>query len=182
MKRTLLSFVSAAIALCASAQQPGTLDLTFDTDGKVTRDINGNSEAAADILALNTGKIVVVGTTKAGTNQNIFLSRFLSNGQADSSFGINGVVVTDLGTNEVISRVKEQPDYKLVVVGSSTIGADGQWLIGRYWPDGAIDSSFGTNGFTTLDFGSQGDGATNLDFLPNGQSWFVVTAAIHNTR
>lgn len=169
MKRTLLSFVSAAIALCACAQQPGTLDLTFDTDGKVTRDINGNSEAAADILALNTGKIVVVGTTKAGTNQNIFLSRFLSNGQADSSFGINGVVVTDLGTNEVISRVKEQPDHKLVLVGSSTIGADGQWLIGRYWPDGAIDSSFGTNGFTTLDFGSQGDGANNLDFLPNGQ-------------
>ncbi|MFN8297750.1 MAG: T9SS type A sorting domain-containing protein [Chitinophagales bacterium] len=169
MKRTLLSFVSAAIGLCACAQQPGTLDLTFDTDGKVTRDINGNSEAAADILALNTGKIVVVGTTKAGTNQNIFLSRFLSNGQADSSFGINGVVVTDLGTNEVISRVKEQPDHKLVLVGSSTIGADGQWLIGRYWPDGAIDSSFGTNGFTTLDFGSQGDGANNLDFLPNGQ-------------
>ncbi len=169
MKRTLLSFVAIAIALSLHAQQPGTLDLTFDTDGKVTTDINASSEAAADVLALTNGKMIVAGGTKTGTNQNLFICRYLSGGQLDSAFGINGFAVTDLGGNEYIARLKEQPDHKLVVVGSTITGSDGKWLIGRYWPDGAIDSAFGTNGFTTLDFGSQGDAANNLDFLPNGQ-------------
>ena len=74
----------------------GSLDPTFDVDGKVTTDFAGGSHDVGEALVIQTdGKIVVVGDTG---NPPVFgIARFNTNGGLDGTFGAVGKVMTDFG-------------------------------------------------------------------------------------
>jgi uncharacterized delta-60 repeat protein len=73
--------------------------------------------------------------------------RFNSDGAIDTSFGTNGVVITDIinnngGTrNNFLEDIVVQPDGKIVGLG----GGFGAGMV-RYNNDGSLDQSFGTGG------------------------------------
>ena len=46
---------------------PGSLDTTFDTDGKATTDFSGYGELASSIIIQQDGKLIVVGSGGNGT-------------------------------------------------------------------------------------------------------------------
>jgi len=75
-------------------------------------------------------------------------------GDLDSTFGIGGKVTTDFGGFEVGNGIALQADSKLVTVGTSFIGGQSFFALSRYNPDGTLDSSFGSGGKVTTDFGS----------------------------
>jgi uncharacterized delta-60 repeat protein len=60
----------------------------------------------------------------------------------DPAFGTGGVLVDDLGGDDLINGLAPQPDGGVVVAGSSF----NQMMAARYGPDGALDLSFGTSG------------------------------------
>ncbi len=68
-------------------------------------------------------------------------------GDLDSSFGSNGIVISDFGGNESIKNILIQNDGKILVVGYS--GND--LALARYNGNGALDETFGTNGKTITD-------------------------------
>jgi uncharacterized delta-60 repeat protein len=70
-------------------------------------------------------------------------------GDLDPSFDGDGIVVTDFGANETASALAIQPDGKIVVAG----GADGDIVVARYLPSGAVDSGFGSGGVVRTDLG-----------------------------
>ncbi|MEW6527710.1 MAG: delta-60 repeat domain-containing protein [Spirochaetota bacterium] len=77
-------------------------------------------------------------------------------GSLDTSFGVGGIVVTDFenGLDEA-KAIAIQSDGKILVAGIANIsGENNNFAIVRYNSDGTLDTSFGTEGKVTTNFGS----------------------------
>ena len=73
----------------------------------------------------------------------------------DTSFGDGGIVVTDLGNSQDFGwLIVQQNDGKLILSGSKRTNNDNYSILVRYLEDGSIDSSFGTDGVVSADFGT----------------------------
>ena len=130
--------------------QPSGFDPTFDTDGKATTTAFGGDRSGMALQA--DGKIVMVG----GTFTDFVLARFNANGSIDTSFGVDGKVITDMGSGlrqEEALAVAIQPDGKIVVVGYTSIPnvppnprLPDTFALARYNSNGSLDTSFGTGG------------------------------------
>jgi len=90
----------------------------------------------------------------------------------DPSFGTGGRVVSDFGnSNRGAEAVARQPDGKLVVAGSGAQDASGQpFVVARYLADGSLDTTFGSNGKVTTDFGSPSTSLTGSCSRPMARS------------
>ncbi|MFN0175911.1 MAG: T9SS type A sorting domain-containing protein [Saprospiraceae bacterium] len=171
MKRLFLLalLVLCAITLCAA--QPGTLDQTFGTAGKVTTSFGLNDAQGRAIAIQPDGKIIVVGETYSNTTvvEDFALTRYNANGTPDATFGTNGLVVTDMLQNkDVANAVAIQMDGKIVVAGYAHNGSNYDFAIARYLTNGALDNTFGTNGKTIKNFGSTDFGLA-MALRPNGK-------------
>ncbi|MEZ6122861.1 MAG: hypothetical protein R3C49_06750 [Planctomycetaceae bacterium] len=120
----------------------GTLDATFGTGGVVTTAIGAGADRASSVAILPDGKILVTGSTHNGTDYDVALVRYDSNGSLDSGFGTGGLVIADIGgTDDTSNQVTIQDDGKIIVVGD-TYGTDTDFLILRYNSDGTLDTDF----------------------------------------
>jgi uncharacterized delta-60 repeat protein len=144
----------------------GTLDASFGVNGKVIT-AAGDSSSNANAIALQGNKFVVTGYTSASNrnNANIALARYTADGNLDSSFGVNGLVVTDFinSSNDFANSIVRQ-DGKIIVAGFSfnyDIG-NADFALARYTADGTLDTSFGVNGKVTTDFNNSNDYATSM--------------------
>ena len=131
----------------------GSLDTSFDTDGKVITDF-GFSDNGNSVTVQADGKILVAGTS----GDNFALVRYNANGSLDTSFDTDGKLTTDFGSYEQGNSVTVQADGKILVAGSS----GGAFALARYNTDGSLDTSFDTDGKLTTSFpnSSYGQGVT----------------------
>jgi len=122
----------------------GTLDSSFGINGINTINVGPANNVASALEIQPDGKIIVVGNYDTGNAMNFMLLRYDTVGRPDSSFGINGISLTDFGsgTGDTGISVSLQPDGKIIVGGSS----NQQHIICRYKPDGMLDSTFAGNG------------------------------------
>jgi uncharacterized delta-60 repeat protein len=147
----------------------GSLDTTFDGDGKVTTDFGGG-DSASSVAIQSDGKIVVAGYSFNGRNVDFALARYNSNGSLDPAFGSNGKVTTDFGSDDTASSVTIQSDGKIVVAGSSrkTGNSPDDFALARYNSNGILDTTFDGDGKVTTDFGSD-DTASSLAIQSDGK-------------
>ena len=87
--------------------------------------------------------------------------RYLPDGAPDTSFGAGGLAAAGTGVEDIGNQLIQLPNGKLVVAGL-TIDALGakDFLLARFQPDGALDTSFGAAGFLQTDFGDVHDTCT----------------------
>lgn len=132
----------------------GTLDSTFGSGGAVATDM-GDSAFALNAAIQKDGKIILVGLSQRGANQDFGVVRYNSDGSLDTSFGSGGMVTTELGKQRNrCSSVAIQPDGKILAGGYSETGAeDASFAVVRYLPNGVLDPSFNGNGKVTSNFG-----------------------------
>src|SRR4051812_16980944 len=107
-----------------------------------------------------------------------FLSAFsfASFGQAgtlDSSFGNRGKVTTTFA-DDALSRIYStaiQPDGKIIAGGniSYDYGFDFSFILVRYYSNGAIDSSFGTNGIVETNISPSWDAVYSIALQSDGR-------------
>jgi uncharacterized delta-60 repeat protein len=135
----------------------GTLDPSFGTGGKVTTDFAGeffSSNDLATALAVQAdGRLVAAGFTDTGL---FALARYNSDGSLDSTFGTGGQVTTRIADFARAFALAVQPDGKLVAAGWAAGPSTGSYdfALARYNSDGTLDSTFGTGGQVTTDFGA----------------------------
>jgi uncharacterized delta-60 repeat protein len=161
----------------------GTLDTTFDGDGKVTTIITaGNKNSGAtDIpwgVSIQTdGKIVVAGMTTNGKgNYDFAVVRYNTNGSLDASFGTGGKVTTSFSSSfEDVRDVIIQPDGKIIVAGSAVVGTNYAFAIARYNASGSLDTSFGSGGKVTTNITSQDDQVHAVTLQSDGD---IVVAGV----
>src|SRR5262249_11182498 len=68
----------------------GTLDASFDSDGKVTTPVGTSNDYAQDVTVQPDGKIVVAGSSSSGTETDMAVVRYNADGSLDTSFGTGG--------------------------------------------------------------------------------------------
>ncbi len=86
-------------------------------------------------------------------------------------YGTGGRVVGDVFPGMAIRAAILLPDDRVVAVG--TDGVD--FIIARYFADGQLDSSFGINGVTRVDFSGKIDSADAAALTPAGKLLIVGT-------
>ena len=136
----------------------GSLDTSFNGTGKVTTAIGSGSAVAYALSRQPDGKIVVAGRSFNGANEDFALVRYSPDGSLDTSFNATGKVSTAIGqADDNAFAVALQPDGRIVAAGSSYTGANDDFALVHYNPDGTLDSTFGTGGKVTTAIGSAGD-------------------------
>ena len=129
--------------------QDGSIDAGFGNNGTVkiliSREGSFNS-----VLYKEDGKILSSGSIQSDdyTHANIILVQCFPDGRVDSSFGENGIVITDYGVNFRTRSMAIQPDGKIVITGerSSNVNDLNKTFVIRYNTDGTLDNSFGNEG------------------------------------
>ena len=153
----------------------GSLDTSFDNDGKVTTDIGTSTADSGSAVAIQSdGKIIVAGTS--GSSTDFAAVRYNTDGSLDTSFDNDGKVTTDIGTSTTDSgsAVAIQSDGKIVAVGTS----NNDFAVVRYTTTGALDTSFDTDGKVTTDIGtSTTDTAKALVIQSDGKIVAVGTSS-----
>ena len=157
-KAIIFLFLFSLLLYGKSFAQSGTLDSSFGVNGRVT---TSTSNSAAIALQAD-GKIVVAGTYGdwfSGWTYFV-VTRYKTNGNLDSSFGISGEVHTyfDTGqhTGSLTTSVLIQSDGKIIAGGYGYYTGFGPvfFSLARYLPNGDPDSTFGKNGKTQGYIGS----------------------------
>ncbi len=119
----------------------GTIDNSFDNDGKVMTPVGWNS-SAWDVVA-DGEEIVVAGSTRALVGNNDFcVVRYDHLGKPKSSFDYDGIVTVDFGGDDEARAVAVQSDGRVVVAGDVGDQAIG---IARLNADGSLDKTFGAS-------------------------------------
>ena len=135
----------------------GRRDTSFGVNGFVTFD-SGNDDAAHGVAVQPDGKILVVGQTSNGTNKDILVLRWNSNGVPDATFHAIGAATFDLGDDETASAVAVQTNTRIVIAGTASNGTDNDFLVMRLDSNGVFDSTFNAVGFLTIDRGGNDTG------------------------
>lgn len=147
----------------------GTLDASFGTGGIVKTDLGGTADQASAVLVLPDGKIVVAGTIGQGNLYDLFVARFLADGNLDTSFGTGGKAVADLGSSfDYANAAALQPDGKIVVAGFKAVGFGLDFGMARFQADGTLDAGFGTGGVVTTHIFEENQ-VTAVDIQPDGK-------------
>ncbi|MDI1316131.1 T9SS type A sorting domain-containing protein [Flavobacterium sp.] len=141
----------------------GSIDLSFGNNGGLISDITSFSyDYCQAIKILPNNKFFTVGSSSNSVG-NYFtghICKFNEDGTLDTTFGNNGVVLTQIGVSPGYAQYRNLDllnNGKIVVCGSSEYsGGTGGFggskpLIVKYNSDGTLDNTFGTNGIVVLD-------------------------------
>ncbi len=162
-----LGLLSLGAGTVLRAAQLG-LDPTFGNGGTAITDL-GSNESVAEVVEQADGKLVAGGSAGEEANLNFALLRHNTDGSLDSSFGIDGVVLSDFGgDNDTLTALALDSAGGIMAAGSSGTSPSSDFRIARYLPDGMIDATFGISGTMTTDFGGY-DSAQDMLVQPDGK-------------
>ena len=124
----------------------GSLDTSYGTDGfAFIREELDPMESFHDATMDSSGRILLSGKRRNEYDDDIIVARINADGSLDTSFGVNGIVVTGVaGQYEWASCVVVQADGRIVLAGGTTPPDD--VLVVRLNEDGSLDTSFDGDG------------------------------------
>src|SRR6185436_1185980 len=116
------------------------------------------------------GKIVIAGTTSNAWSSDFAIARYNIDGSLDATFSDDGKQTTDLGGEDGASSVAIQADGKIVAVGRSAVfsASATTFALGRYNPDGSLDSTFARGGLQVTFFTGE-DWASDVALQADGK-------------
>ena len=157
--------------------QDGTLDTTFNNPfGLVFFNGAGNRDDMGTMVKVDRqGRYVVCGVTHNGSNFDMIVARYLSDGTPDTTFNGSGFRIengtaggngNDYGIDLAIDK-----DGKIIVVGESeNIKPDADMVIWKYNEDGSRDITFGGgSGYVVYDRGFGEDAGKAITIDRNGK-------------
>src|SRR5437764_451212 len=91
-------------------------------------------------------------------------------GTMDPTFGVSGRVLNNLGFASAFATcMSVQPNGKLLVGGRAQVGSGYDFLLARFNANGSLDTTFGSHGVVTTDFGSDQDAASAMVVQADGK-------------
>jgi uncharacterized delta-60 repeat protein len=153
MRTAILALLLAPSLALAS----GLLDPRFDDDGKLVFTVAPDTEERIRAGLLDaTGRHVAVGDVAGDGYVAASVIRRLPDGRPDPDFASEGLLLLaspDAARDSFsLSHVVEQPDGKLVLLGTASDLASRRAWTCRLLPDGSVDESFGDFGCQSLEF------------------------------
>lgn len=125
----------------------GSLDSTFGIGGQVYTSLRYSGNLIEPLILQPDGKILIGGAAYSGSNADVALARYNTDGSLDSSFGTGGQGVSAIGTgDDVVTSLAVQHDGKIVVACCVYDGVTSKLALARFNTTGTLDNSFGENG------------------------------------
>lgn len=163
----------------------GTLDTTFDGDGKLALNPTSSDDYGEDILVYPGGKYVIVHqTVTCGVcSQYLSVTRLNNTGTKDNTFsGSDGTA--DLIINGTHSRLDGYGGIidaagRVVVVGTGSLRTDSDYssVVARFNANGSVDTTFSGDGWATFGTGTGEDRFYAVTLTPDDQIIAVGTTA-----
>jgi uncharacterized delta-60 repeat protein len=125
----------------------GTLDTTFDGDGKVSFAPSNVFITGGGMVIQPDGKIVAAGSRNVADTTLSLVARFNPNGSLDTSFNSTGSVSGPLPSANAVAM---QGD-RITFVGQIFDASGAAWGVAQLNPNGSVNMFFGTNGVATYD-------------------------------
>jgi uncharacterized delta-60 repeat protein len=126
----------------------GSLDASYDGDGRTVVDLGGDDRAWDAALQVD-GKLVIVGWSTVAFASTFGIARFDTSGAPDPTFDVDGVTRTAVGDSATARGIAIQADGRIVVAGTS--GPDLAAV--RYTSTGTLDVTFSGDGKSTTTLG-----------------------------
>lgn len=123
----------------------GSLDTTFGTAGKAFVDF-GIRDTLYGMTVTSTGQIILAGLTgPLGSSSRLgAIARLNADGSLDTSFGVNGKVVSAAGNSALgFADVAVQANGQIIGAGWTN---NGRPMVARFNVDGSLDTTFGVDG------------------------------------
>jgi uncharacterized delta-60 repeat protein len=142
----------------------GTLDNSFGVGGKATLDVltNRNDRMSA-LEVLPDNRIVLVGSSFNGADDDFSVVRLTAAGTPDSSFSGDGKLTQSFTVNyDTATAVAIGASGSVFVAGYIGNGTTTDVIVVKYTAAGVPDSSFGTSGVVTTDIDSSGNVAASI--------------------
>jgi len=134
----------------------GDPDPSFGSGGVVQTRLGDPSDEdwGKAVLLQADGRIVVAAAADLRTSVDFAVVRYLADGELDSSFGSNGIVVTPAPNQQWTEAAALLPSGKIVVTGEGSYGgySEHEFRLARYNADGSLDAGFGNAGIVTTRF------------------------------
>jgi len=159
----------------------GTFDTTCNSAGEFLDTVN--DAIASDVVVLSDGSFVITGQMQINSKGTLFLAKFTSTCNIDTTFGDNGLATYFAGDSTSGTALALQSNGSIVVAGyeylSFSDGGAQRILITRFTPSGILDdNSFGSNGrFTSL---ISGDGRAQ-DVMIDSSGGIIFVGSIDGT-
>lgn len=90
-------------------------------------------------------------------------------GDLDTSFSGDGKRAIDFGGTDAANAVLVQPDGRIVLAGGGAGANESSFCVARLRPSGALDTTFGSGGKRTIDFGGVNDAAFGAALQADGK-------------
>jgi uncharacterized delta-60 repeat protein len=143
----------------------GSLDSSFDSDGKVRTQILTRDGHPTSLLIQSDGKILA-----SGTSGDFASVRYNTNGSLDTTFNTDGILITNnFSTNAQIKAVALQSDGKIVVTGVVFDGIKTNFTTARYNTNGSFDSTFSNDGIVTTSVGTSLNSSNAVSIQTDGK-------------
>lgn len=164
----------------------GLLDLGYGGgDGIATASMGTVDASACRIVIDGSGRSVVAVRSETDGQAVLALARFTAVGALDSGFGGgSGVVSTSIGSAPLpdfaapaVFGLALDGSGRILVGGSSTVGAREVLTVARYSAEGVLDASFGSGGQVTVEIGTSSSGARDIAVDQSGR--IVVAGFSH---
>jgi uncharacterized delta-60 repeat protein len=140
----------------------GSMDASFERDGKVLMDFQANAEECVNGIAEDAeGRIAAAGYAVVGGRPQFAVARFLANGDPDSSFSGDGRMLANYssGTGERANAAFFDASGNILAAGGAIIDGHQQFAAVRVLPAGSLDHAF------------DGDGKILTDFTNSDEEW-----------
>ncbi|MBP6427847.1 MAG: T9SS type A sorting domain-containing protein [Bacteroidia bacterium] len=160
-------YVGSVSELCITRfNHNGTLDTQFGTNGKTTTAIPGGilNYSFCSVMQPD-GKIVLGGHTYDGSGTQFVVARYDSTGNPDTQFGTGGFTIAGIGGTtfgDYAQGIALQSNGRIILAGTSYNGANTDFTMVAFDPNGIVDSSFGTNGSVITAIGSENDNCYSI--------------------
>ncbi len=146
----------------------GTFDNTFGANG-VAFPPFPDRFFSRKIIVQSDGKLLLGATSSVGLR----VARLLANGSLDTSYGTQGYAIGSIPIENnhagQVPDMWQQPDGKILINSISELPSGEQWSITRFLTTGAIDLSFGSNGYVHAPTGTVNGSLADFVLLDDGQ-------------
>ncbi len=128
----------------------GSLDSSFDQDGKLTQQFYTTANSASAVAVQPDGKILVAGTawqySATASNHDAFVMRLNSSGSLDRTFNATGVTFINRGRYDDAKAMSLLGDGRIVVSGYANVQFSTNLLVARLNANGSFDNTFDLDG------------------------------------
>ena len=167
--------------MIARFNSDGTLDTSFDGDGKLVSNLNPNTanQVPGGLVTDSQGRILA-GDAAGAPGSSFTVARYLDNGSLDTSFGGTGVRVIDVGAElPTVSALAVDPFGRIIVGGLSFANGSSQFTFARTDASGGLDTSFGGDGIAMAPIPN--DVGTMRDFALDSQGRVIAVGTARSS-